>query len=250
MNQAVESQPRFTATVTSPAPLLEKQLPSQTAVESLSDGNSLFEHFAWLYVFFRERIFRDDTERIIHALWPNGPPPAGTRLIELGCGPGFYSCGIARRFTGVSVLGVDRAAKQLRFAEQKAESLGLKNCEFESDNVLELSHPSESFDAVIAARLFTVLPNQKRAITEMHRILRRGGRCVVAEPRFALWASLPLLAMWLLARLTGMTNGFCEPRKATVLSRESFRNLFATQPWRRLKTWQDGRYQYALCEKG
>ena len=36
----------------------------------------------------------------------------------------------------------------------------------------------------------------------------------------------------------------------TVLSRNAFRNLFATQPWRRLRTWQDGRYQYALCEKG
>ena len=84
----------------------------------------------------------------------------------------------------------------------------------------------------------------------MYRVLRSGCRCVIAEPRFAFWASLPLLAMWLLARLTGMTNGFCEPRKATVLSCKSFKNLFATQPWRSIKTWQDGRYQYALCEKG
>jgi hypothetical protein len=26
--------------------------------------------------------------------------------------------------------------------------------------------------------------------------------------------------------------------------------LFATQPWQKIETWRDGRYQYALCEKG
>jgi hypothetical protein len=29
-----------------------------------------------------------------------------------------------------------------------------------------------------------------------------------------------------------------------------FANLFSAQPWKKIKTWQDGRYQYALCEKG
>jgi hypothetical protein len=45
-------------------------------------------------------------------------------------------------------------------------------------------------------------------------------------------------------------NGYREPYKATVFSAEGFTNLFRGQPWRKIKTWQDGRYQYALCEKG
>ncbi len=220
------------------------------AVDGAGGDDSLFERFAWLYVFFRERLFRDDTKRIIRALWPEGRPAPATRLLELGCGPGFYSCQIARRFPEISVLGADRSTRQLACAEKKAQSLGLKNCEFETDNVLELSHPADSFDALVAARLFTVLPDQERAISEMHRVLRPGGRCFIAEPRYAFWASLPLLAMWLLARVTGMNNGCREPDKATVLSTPEFEKLFASQPWRRLKTWQDGRYHYALCEKG
>jgi hypothetical protein len=47
-----------------------------------------------------------------------------------------------------------------------------------------------------------------------------------------------------------MNNGCREPGKATVLSPDAFRGLFASQPWREMKIWQDGRYQYALCEKG
>ena len=223
--------------------------PQTRATAAHEDDDSLFEHYAWLYIFFREHLFRDDTNRIAQALWPEGTIPAGTQLIELGCGPGFYSCRLARRFPQVTVLGVDRSARQLDWAGQKAQKLGLGNCRFESDNVLDLSHPDESFDGLLAARLFTVLPDQERAISEMHRVLRPGGRCLIAEPRYAFWASLPLLTMWVLARLTRLKNGYREPSRATVLSACEFKNLFATQPWRQVRTWQDGRYQYALCEK-
>ena len=211
--------------------------------------DSLFDRFAWLYVFFREKVFRDDTDRIIKALWPGGEPPAGAELIELGCGPGFYSCELAARFPALSVVGVDRSTQQLDCAERKARNLQLENCAFERDNVLNLTHANGSFDAVIAARLFTVLPDHERAIAEMFRVLRSGGRCVIAEPRYSFWASLPLMAMWLIAALTRMNNGCREPGRAKVLSQPEFQRLFATQPWSSVQTWCDGRYQYALCEK-
>src|SRR5947199_7515952 len=80
--------------------------PSQTLVGA-EQPESLFEHFAWLYIFCREKLFRDDTERMVSTLWPDRNPRAKTQLIELGCGPGFYSCRLAARFSTVSVLGVD-----------------------------------------------------------------------------------------------------------------------------------------------
>ncbi len=236
MSRTIETQPRFISPprVTEPPPEL---------------ADSLFNRCGWLYVFFRERIFRDDTERMIRELWPDAAPESGMRMIELGCGPGFYSCEFAARFPQLSVLGVDRAARQLECARRKARQLRLQNCRFSSDDVLDLSHADESFDLLLAARLFTVLPQQRRAVAEMHRVLRSGGRCLIAEPRYAFWASLPLLAIRLLARLTGMNNGSTEPRRARVLSAGAFKKLFTSQPWRSAKVWQDGRYQYALCEK-
>ncbi|MGZ9125002.1 MAG: class I SAM-dependent methyltransferase, partial [Candidatus Binatia bacterium] len=114
-------------------------------IEALED-DSLFERFAWLYAFFREKIFRDDTSRIVRTLWPTGTPPEHTRLIEMGCGPAFYSCQLAVRFPELSVLGVDRSARQLEWAQKKAEALNLPNCLFKADNVLSLSFPEETFD--------------------------------------------------------------------------------------------------------
>jgi ubiquinone/menaquinone biosynthesis C-methylase UbiE len=230
-----------------------KTFQTKPSAVSNTDGDtapdSLFEHFAWLYIFCREKLFRDDTGRMIRALWPAGEPTAGEKIIELGCGPGFYSCGLAERFPKISVVGVDRSPRQINRAREKVLALRFKNCRFESDNVLDLSYASNSFDVLIASRLFTVLPDRRRAVAEMHRVLRSGGRCFIAEPRYAFWASIPLYAMWLLAGITHFRNGYREPSKARVLSSSEMYRLFATQPWRNIKVWRDGRYQYALCEK-
>ncbi len=211
---------------------------------------SLFERFAWLYVFCREKLFRDDTDRMIRALWPKGSPPDGTELIELGCGPGFYSCNLARRFPKLRVTGVDQSDRQLCCARGKADGLGLSNCHFAKVDVLEPSRPDETFDVLIASRLFTVLSERSRAVSEMYRVLRPGGRCLIAEPRYAVWASIPLYAMWMLAGMSRLRERYREPRSASVLKRNEFARLFQADPWLRCRIWIDGRYQYALCEKG
>jgi arsenite methyltransferase len=213
------------------------------------DHDSLFERVAWVYVFCREHLFRDDTERIIAALWPRWRPIAGTQLIELGCGPGFYSCRLAERFPDMSVIGVDRSESQLQWARERAGALGLSNCRFRRINALDLSYADAEFDIVLASRLFTILPEQNRAVAEMYRVLKPGGRCFIAEPRHAFRASIPLFAMWLLAGLNRSRNGYREPYKATVFSADAFENLFPAQPWKKITVWQEGRYQYALCEK-
>jgi arsenite methyltransferase len=224
--------------------------PESTDQRRSEQRESLFERFAWLYIFCREKLFRDDTKRIVAGLWPDRVPRNETRLIELGCGPGFYSCRLAARFPQLSVLGVDSSEKQLNWAREKVRAQDLINCSFERVNVLALSYDSESFDNLIASRLLTILPAREKAVAEMFRLLRPGGKCFVAEPRYSFWASLPLFAMWMLASVTRYENGYREPRKASVLSQSAFKRLFATQPWKDVRTWQDGRYQYALCEKG
>lgn len=229
-------------------PALEPALASH--VRPVDGTDSLFERVSWLYAFCREHLFRDDTSRIISAIWPKGFPPPGTRMIELGCGPGFYSRNLARRFPQTVVLGVDRSESQLRSARQRAAAQKVTNCIFERVNALALPFSDASFDVLIASRIFTVLADHERAVAEMFRVLNSGGRCFIAEPRYAFWASIPLTSMWLLASVIHAGNGYREPKKATVLDHDVFAKLFRQQPWKSFHSWQDGRYQYALCEKG
>ena len=219
-------------------------------VNARERADNLFERAAWIYIFCREKVFRDDTGRVIRAFWPAGEPPASSKVMELGCGPGFYARTLAWRFRQISVLGVDSSKELVKYAREKAMEKALSNCAFEWGNVLNLSQPDNSFSQLVASRLFTILPERERAVAEIFRVLNLGGKCFVAEPRFAFSASIPLLTMRVLARVNGCSREYREPIKATVLPYRRFCALFATQPWSRMKTWRVGRYQYALCEKG
>ena len=74
MSQTIDTEPTFaTAPIVSPQAVLEPReitLP----VKEIPETNSLFEHSRVALRFFRERNFRDDTERLVKALWPNRRP--------------------------------------------------------------------------------------------------------------------------------------------------------------------------------
>ncbi|MBV9010268.1 MAG: class I SAM-dependent methyltransferase [Verrucomicrobia bacterium] len=234
--------------LTPPAPSVVA--PSRRSGLDSQPAESLFERFAWIYIFCREKVFRDDTHRIVRKLWPQGQPPPRTEILELGCGPGFYSRTLAARFPRANVTGIDSSKRQLEYARDKARQCRVPNCRFERGNVLDLAQPADAFNAVIASRLFTVLPRRERGVAEIFRVLSPGGKCFIAEPRFAMSASIPLMVMRLLARLSGYWGEYREPTNATVLSRDQFRALVKTQPWAQVDLWRAGRYQYAVCQKG
>src|SRR5207302_6306077 len=139
--------------------LVTDRHPPQTPAVSAESTESLFERVAWLYAFYRERLFRDDTARIVSSIWPDQPPRSGTKVIELGCGPGFYSRNLALRFPQIVVTGVDRSESQLRSARRRVITQNVRNCIFERVNALALPFTDTSFDVLIASRIFTVLPD-------------------------------------------------------------------------------------------
>ncbi len=96
-----------------------------------NESESLFERVHWLYAFCREHLFRDDTEQIAVGLWPDAAPPPQTRLLEIGCGPGFYSRQLAARFSQLNVTGIDRAPEQLKRARARVTEKQLNNCHFD-----------------------------------------------------------------------------------------------------------------------
>ena len=216
---------------------------------------SLYERFPWLYAICRDHLFRDDTDKIVAALWPAGAPSEGETLLEIGCGPGFYARELAGRFPHLKVTGIDRSARQLQRARAAAQHRAkLSNCGFEQGDASNLDRPSDSAEAVVVSRLFFILSERKEAISEIHRVLKPGGRCFIAEPRSALRASVPLRAMWVLAALSAFSGKpyreYWEIEKTSVLAAGEFRELIGSRPWVRERCWKDRWYQYAVCEKG
>lgn len=193
----------------------------------------------------REHIFRDDTDRIEAALWGGALPRAGTSLVDIGCGPGTYTRRLAQRHAGLRTLGIDRSPRQLARARRRARSTGVDNCRFELGDVLRLPLADQSVDAVLASRLLMVVSEPARALAEIHRVLRPGGRCFIAEPRPGLRAALPMFVL----RLVDDQNGAGIAAPQVPDDDEGWIALLESQPWSCVAGSGDGRYRYAVCER-
>jgi arsenite methyltransferase len=222
------------------------------APTSATAADDLFERAAPLYAFMREHLFRDDTDRISQALWPSGDPPDGTVLLEIGCGPGIYARRLAARHPGLRAVGVDRSAALVTHARARAASLQLVNCQFQRGDALALDWPSGVVDAVVASRLLTVV-DTTRALGEISRILRPGGRCILAEPVSTLGTALPFTALRLAGWLAGVreapglsgSSGY-QPRR---LSESEFVDIVQSQVWSACTITRADGYLYTVCQK-
>ena len=218
--------------------------------EGRPHSDSLFERCAWFYALCREYLFRDHTPEIIQSLFPHERPTPETRLLELGCGPGFYACRLAEDLPNVAATGIDLSHKLIERARGRARSLRLDNCEFERADAHALPYESETIDAVVVSRLFLIVPDKEGIISEVFRVLKPSGRCFIAEPTSGFRTRFPLAFMWLLSRLTTSPAGkYREPQVADVMSGPDFAELVASQPWGEMELHHDTWYQYAVCQK-
>ena len=216
-----------------------------------SAPDSLFEKCSWFYALCREYLFRDHTEEISQSLLPGGALGPGSHLVELGCGPGFYSCKFAEAFPGLRATGVDLSERLLRRAQRRAAVRKLDHCSFLRGDAHDLPLADKEADGVIVSRLFLIIVTQReQVIAEVQRVLRDGGRCFIAEPTSGFRTRIPLALMWVLSRMTSSPAGkYREPRQAEVMSSAEFRALVGSQEWASMQFFNDGWYQYAVCEK-
>ncbi len=212
--------------------------------------DSLFERCSWFYALCREYLFRDHTQEIVRALFPVERPEAGTKMLELGCGPGFYACKISEELPNLETTGIDLSHSLIKRARSRARSMRLKNCTFRHADAHALPYAAGSVDAVVVSRLFLIVPEKEKIVSEIFRVLRPAGRCFIAEPTSGFRTRFPLAFMWLLSRLTTSPAGkYTEPQQADVMSRPDFEMLIQSQPWGEVELNYDGWYQYAVCQK-
>lgn len=80
----------------------------------------------------------------------------------------------------VKLTGVDLSPAMLAKAEQKAREQGRPATLVEGD-AQRLSYEDHSFDTVVCLFALCTIPDQVRALTEIHRVLVRGGRLLLAD---------------------------------------------------------------------
>ena len=106
------------------------------------------------------------------------------RILDVGCGPGTITTGLAKYASEGAVVGIDLSTAVLQkakalAAEANVPTQGPGSVFFEEGNILErLAYPDNMFDIVYASQVFGHLPMPDmplRALAEIRRVLKPGG---------------------------------------------------------------------------
>jgi ubiquinone/menaquinone biosynthesis C-methylase UbiE len=102
---------------------------------------------------------------------------AGQKILDIAAGAGEQSIMAAKR-VGASgdVLATDISSNILRYASQLAKQAGVNNIETKVMDGENLTLGNETFDAVISRVGLIYFPDQQKALREMLRVLKRGGK--------------------------------------------------------------------------
>jgi len=121
------------------------------------------------------------------AIWPQEEPifnryPLGeSAVLDVGCGTGEIIARLAERFPEASFTGVDLEEQHLARARERCGAFGSR-VHLQHGDALDLPFPDARFDLVICRHLLQAVPDAGRALAEMRRVLRPGGRMhLIAE---------------------------------------------------------------------
>lgn len=109
----------------------------------------------------------------------------GEHVLDLGAGAGFDAMIAARAVgPGGTVTGLDVADAMVAKARRAGVLVGVENVAFERGNAEEMPFSDATFDAVLGNGIFNLCPDKPPVVRELFRVLRPGGRAVVAEITF------------------------------------------------------------------
>ncbi|MDR7435817.1 MAG: methyltransferase domain-containing protein [Armatimonadota bacterium] len=106
----------------------------------------------------------------------------GEVVIDLGCGGGIDTILAAHAVApSGKAIGLDMLPEMLEVAARNATEAGVQNVEWLHGEIEAIPLPNESVDVVISNGVVNLSPRKSRVFAEVFRILRPGGRMVVAD---------------------------------------------------------------------
>jgi SAM-dependent methyltransferase len=134
----------------------------------------------------------DQTARLAELLVDAVDIHSGDAVLDVATGPGVVAVEAARRVGPARrVLATDRVPGWADQVAARAAAAGLTNVEFQEMDAERLVLPDRAFDVVLCQLGLMLVPDPDRALREMHRVLRVGGRLGVA-----VWSTLDRVAVF------------------------------------------------------
>jgi ubiquinone/menaquinone biosynthesis C-methylase UbiE len=130
----------------------------------------------------RENIrLQDQASTLVELLHSDTKYPAGSKVLEAGCGVGAQTITLAKNSPGALITSIDISADSVNEARRKIEVAGFKNVQFEQADIFKLPYESESFDHVFVCFVLEHLPQPVEVLQMLKKYLKRGGTITVIE---------------------------------------------------------------------
>jgi ubiquinone/menaquinone biosynthesis C-methylase UbiE len=109
-------------------------------------------------------------------------PEPGQRVLEVGPGTGYYALQAARWLEPSGTLDIlDIQQKMLDQIMHRAHAIEVSNIVPRLGDAQALPYPDDHFDSAYLVATLGEVPDKGRALRELRRVLKRGGRLVVGE---------------------------------------------------------------------
>lgn len=150
--------------------------------EKAQQVEQMFDNIAPTYDRLNHRlswnIDRGWRRNAILALAPHKPQT----LLDIATGTGDFAILAAEMLHPQAIVGADISEGMMEIGRQKVAQKGLSAViQFQKEDCLALSYPAESFDAVTAAFGIRNFAELEKGLSEMCRVLKKGGHLSVVE---------------------------------------------------------------------
>ena len=105
--------------------------------------------------------------------------PAGSSVLEVAPGPGYFCIELAKR-GAYAVTGLDLSRTFVKMAAEKAAQAGVR-VEFQHGSASNMPFPKDSFDFLVCRAAFKNFADPVGALKEMCRVLKPGGRGLLID---------------------------------------------------------------------
>ena len=124
---------------------------------------------------------QDQARTLVELLHYDTLYPAGSRVLEAGCGVGAQTVTLATNSPEASITSVDISAKSLRKAKERVTAAGLRNVRFQRADILNLPDSLGDFDHLFVCFVLEHLSEPVKALQSLKHRLRPGGTLTVIE---------------------------------------------------------------------
>lgn len=105
-----------------------------------------------------------------------------SKILDIGTGTGYLAFPLAEKFPTANVCGIDIAEAMMEKNNAVVREKNILNLTFEAFDGFTYPFPDESFDLLVTRYAFHHFPNVASAVSQMHRILKKGGKVLISDP--------------------------------------------------------------------